>query len=115
MSRNSLIDLTEDTAKRFFEEGVTKLFHAEHDKHIMEQARGSMDRQSHSKITAGSISGEVHISKEAMAENKGVNDEINPMHWQAIVSDGSRNTYVEVEVEVEVELHCLKIINLLLL
>ena len=78
--RNSLIDLTEDTAKRFFEEGVTKLFHAEHDKHIMEQARGSMDRQSHPKITAGSISGEVHISKEAMAENKGVNDEINPMH-----------------------------------
>ena len=79
--RNSFMDLTEDTAKRFIEEGVTQLFHADH-VHSKEYAhiKESMDR-GHTKNPVGSVSGEVHLSGDALAENKRENERTNnPMH-----------------------------------
>ena len=78
--KNSYLDLTEDTAKRFVEEGVTKLFHAEHhNTKEHERVRGAIGGE-HTKKTDGSISGEVHLSGDALMENKGENDGFNPMH-----------------------------------
>ena len=74
--KNSYLDLTEDTAKRFVEEGVTKLFHAEHN-HTKEH--GLIREPIHGEHTMkadGSISGEVHLSGDALTKNGGV----NPMH-----------------------------------
>ena len=78
--RNSFIDLTEDTAKRFVEEGVTKLFHADHpvaSEHG--HLRESMDVR-HSKNLVGSIPGDVHLIKDTYNDNKVNNADFSPMH-----------------------------------
>ena len=78
--RNSFIDLTEDTAKRFVEEGVTKLFHADHpvaSEHG--HLRESMDVR-HSKNLVGTISGDVHLIKDTYNDNKVNNADFSPMH-----------------------------------